>query len=418
MSFEPLNSKKISNDIVNIESISVNYSNDSVNQNMNNTSNTNSTNNNTNNGNDGIDGKNIDLNYSTEDKKYLIIVVDMDDDVGRKANISSPILGRNENISAAVKLGLADPGDSDVNSILGGVKHYDSLKRENRDVELATITGAKDVNSEECAIRIKEQLDFLIYLYEPDFIYIVSDGKEDETILKYLELKDIFVWKKRIVIKQNESLESTYYLIQEFINKTMSRYIPLIFVSIGFVLILYAVFQDLGWRIISGLLGIYVLSEGAGLTENIKSKIMESKEGLQVGKISPAGGIISLLIIIVGGIYAYRVSEDPEWILFVGKFLLNIASPLTLSVAILVCVHFIDDLVHTKKNILNLLKALFFQIITVLMVRQLLIVFSTYLLGSGSFNEIIVYIVVYIAILIILSAVLFYNSKNSRKDEK
>lgn len=125
-------------------------------------------------------------------KNYLVLVVDIDDDIGRKAGLNTPILGREENIKALIKLGLADPGDSDVNAILGGVKIYDELKASGKDVEIATISGDVDVESEKCALRIKEQIDFLLYLYNPDFIYLVSDGKEDEMILKYLESKKYF----------------------------------------------------------------------------------------------------------------------------------------------------------------------------------------------------------------------------------
>ncbi|HIP84765.1 MAG TPA: DUF373 family protein, partial [Methanothermococcus okinawensis] len=190
---------------------------------------------------------NSSVNTVKREDRYLVIVVDMDDDVGRKANIKTPVIGRSNCINAAVKLGLADPGDTDINSILGGVKLYDDLKREEYEVELALISGNKDVESKECAKKIKEQLDFLLYLYEPTFVYFVSDGKEDELVLKYLEGKDVFVWKKRVVVKQSEYLESTYYLIQEFLKKTMSQYLPFIFTSIGFAMVIYAIFADLGW---------------------------------------------------------------------------------------------------------------------------------------------------------------------------
>ena len=41
--------------------------------------------------------------------KTLVLNVDRDDDFGRKAKIRSPIIGINNNIEAANKLGQADP---------------------------------------------------------------------------------------------------------------------------------------------------------------------------------------------------------------------------------------------------------------------------------------------------------------------
>jgi len=47
----------------------------------------------------------------------LVIAVDRDDDLGRKTGIQSPVIGRRANIEAAVKLALADPEESDVNTM-------------------------------------------------------------------------------------------------------------------------------------------------------------------------------------------------------------------------------------------------------------------------------------------------------------
>lgn len=352
-----------------------------------------------------------------ENKKYLIIITDMDDDIGRKAYIKTPILGREDCINAAIKLGLSDPGDTDTNSILGGINLYDELKKERYDVEVAIVSGHKDVESEKCAKKIKEQIDFLMYLYEPDFIYLVSDGKEDELVLNYIDRKDVFVWKKRIIVKQNESLESTYYLIQEFLKKTMSQYVPFIFTAIGFTLVIYAIFADFGWRIIAGMVGLYILSEGSGFIKALKKSIKEGKESLEFGKIAPVGNIICWIIIIVGIIYAYNTSYNLEFVNAVGTFIYTIANPLTLGMLLYITIHFIDDLLHTSKDMLMLLKGFFFKILIIFMSRELLIEFSQYLDGNVSFMVLSIYVVVYISILIILSAILFHM-KNSNDNGK
>ena len=56
--------------------------------------------------------------------KTIVIALDRDDDMGRKTGIKSPIIGRENNIEAAVKLGLADPEDSDTNAIFEAVRSY------------------------------------------------------------------------------------------------------------------------------------------------------------------------------------------------------------------------------------------------------------------------------------------------------
>jgi putative membrane protein len=55
----------------------------------------------------------------------LIIAIDRDDDLGRKAGIESPVIGRDNVLHAAIKFATTDPEDSDVNTIFGAIKIYD-----------------------------------------------------------------------------------------------------------------------------------------------------------------------------------------------------------------------------------------------------------------------------------------------------
>ncbi|CAB3288351.1 conserved membrane protein of unknown function [Methanocaldococcus lauensis] len=348
-------------------------------------------------------------------KNYLVLVVDIDDDIGRKAGLNTPILGREENIKALIKLGLADPGDSDVNAILGGVKIYDELKSSGKNVEIVTISGDVNVESEECALRLKEQIDFILYLYNPDFIYLVSDGKEDELILKYLESKDVFVWKKRIIVKQSETLESTYYLIQEFIKKTMEEYIPLILSFVGFSLLLYAIFADIGWRIVVGILGLYILSEGLGVRKLLYEKI-KKKEEFSIGRIFPISATISLFILIIGLTYSISlIHQIKELNLLIGKFFLHFVNFLTLSLIVLMVGKFIDSVIHSDNEILEIFKKYFFYLICIFIARELIISGGNYLLGNIEFITFVLEIIVYISIIIILSVILFTKSNNKNR---
>ena len=68
--------------------------------------------------------------------KTLILCVDRDDDLGKKAGVESPLIGRRRTLDAAVALGLADPEDSDTNALLAAVHLHDQ--------ELARIAGSGD----------------------------------------------------------------------------------------------------------------------------------------------------------------------------------------------------------------------------------------------------------------------------------
>src|SRR5205823_6437131 len=62
--------------------------------------------------------------------KILVLCVDRDDDIGVKTGIKTPLIGREANLNAATKLGLADPEDSDVNALLSAISTYDGLVRD------------------------------------------------------------------------------------------------------------------------------------------------------------------------------------------------------------------------------------------------------------------------------------------------
>ena len=68
----------------------------------------------------------------------LVLCIDRDNDLGRKGGVISPVVGRQANIDAALKLGMADPEDSDVNTIFGGIKVLDDLALSGKIVEIAS----------------------------------------------------------------------------------------------------------------------------------------------------------------------------------------------------------------------------------------------------------------------------------------
>ena len=67
----------------------------------------------------------------TADKaeRILVLCVDRDDDLGMKAGIKTPILGRKDNVDAATSLALRDPEEADANAMFEAVRIYDNLKK-------------------------------------------------------------------------------------------------------------------------------------------------------------------------------------------------------------------------------------------------------------------------------------------------
>ena len=80
--------------------------------------------------------------------RTLVITVDRDNDLGQKTAIRGPVVGRKQVLTAALKLGIADPEESDTNAILGALHQHDNLDEtngENDEVEVAILTGDEKV---------------------------------------------------------------------------------------------------------------------------------------------------------------------------------------------------------------------------------------------------------------------------------
>lgn len=91
-------------------------------------------------------------------ERRLVLCVDRDDDLGFKARIDGPIVGREACLHAATSLGLIDPEDSDVNAIFETVKLYDELAERGEEVAVAVICG-NHMNLLEGDRRIASSLD-------------------------------------------------------------------------------------------------------------------------------------------------------------------------------------------------------------------------------------------------------------------
>src|SRR5947209_20257941 len=76
--------------------------------------------------------------------RLLVICVDRDDDIGTKAGVTTPIVGRNACIEAAQRLALEDPEDADSNSIFAAVKTYEDLVSKGYQVEVILVSGTEN----------------------------------------------------------------------------------------------------------------------------------------------------------------------------------------------------------------------------------------------------------------------------------
>lgn len=244
--------------------------------------------------------------------KTLILCVDRDNDFGRKANVESPVIGRENNINAALSLGLKDAEDSDTNALLSAINIYDKFVKEGRDVEIATICGEPNVGVESDRILVK-QLEKVLEKVNPDSVILVSDGAEDEYVLPLVMSRIKVDSVKRVIMKQSQNIESTYYIIAKALRDEKIQRKFVIPAALFLLIICSAAivgYANIGWAIVGFVIGIYLLISAFNLENAFLRVASDFKAGLMTGRISLFISVVAVLVIIVGLIISYSQLAD------------------------------------------------------------------------------------------------------------
>jgi putative membrane protein len=231
----------------------------------------------------------------------LVICIDRDNDLGEKAKLETPIVGREANVQAAVALGIADPEDSDTNTIFGGIRILDELRGKGADAEIVSFAGDKSVGviSDQ---KIVEQLETFLNMNNVERAIFISDGAEDETLVPIVQSRIKIDSVKRIVVMQSENLESTYYILKHvFSDPKISQ---TFFVPFGLAFLIYAIFLLAGYPEgavvgIFAAVGLYMLYRGFGLDDFValeKEKLWDAFLEQRMVFISYTAALITILV--------------------------------------------------------------------------------------------------------------------------
>ena len=157
-----------------------------------------------------------DVKASTSNK-LLVICVDRDNDVGEKAGIVTPVIGRDACIEAAQRLALEDPEDADSNSIFSAIKTYEDLISKGYQVEVVTIAGVKErgVQADE---KILSETKQVLEKFSANGAVIVSDGEDDESVIPVIQNILPVVSVQRVVMKVSRSVEYSYAVFGKYLK--------------------------------------------------------------------------------------------------------------------------------------------------------------------------------------------------------
>ncbi len=257
--------------------------------------------------------------------KTLVLSVDRDDDFGVKAGLNSPFIGREENLNAAIDLGLKDAEDSDINTLLAAISMYDEMVKKGMEAEVATICGDRNVGYES-DLALSTQLENVIEVIKPDRVILVSDGAEDEYIFPMVSSRIKVDSVKRVFVKQAPSVEGTYYMIVKTLQDDRMR--KRILTPIALVLAVFGIFSlfpklmqfsaNFDWADISGMaggmislvLGIYLLSYAYRIAERLKEGSVKVGKAVRSGSQMIPFAVLSTIFLIAGLAYGLEAAAN------------------------------------------------------------------------------------------------------------
>jgi len=232
----------------------------------------------------------------------LVVCVDRDDDLGRKAKVEGPVIGRANVLDAAVRLATADPEDADTNAAFAAVSLLDELRGAGEECEVCVLTGAAKVGIVSDR-RVAEQFDRVLAQVHATTAYLVSDGAEDEYLYPILSSRVKIDGIRRVFVRQSATIESTYYTVIRALKDPKLRaktVLPLALVLL--ILGIAAAGGVLLWGVIglAILLGVYLIFWTFDIDEAIIESIRSASSDVRQGSVAFGFGLFTFALIGVG----------------------------------------------------------------------------------------------------------------------
>ena len=255
--------------------------------------------------------------------RTLVLTVDRDNDLGVKAGIRGPVIGRKATLAAALRLGLADPEESDTNAILGALHRHDKLNEEvvgDDEVQIALLTGDVRVGARsDRAIAI--QLDEVIQEFQPDRAILITDGADDEVALPIITSRVRVDHVEKIIVRQSKGIESTYYYVVKAIEDPRWRARLLVPIAAVMIILGLGLILPNGTQLIGAMpliFGIWVLAKGLGWEQQLERLLGDMRSAASGSLLTSLLWALALVSLMIGAVTVIQVfygtsMEIQEW---------------------------------------------------------------------------------------------------------
>jgi putative membrane protein len=283
----------------------------------------------------------------------LVLCVDRSSDLGRSTGRSFPVVGEGEVAELAMVAGRADPEDSRVNTLLEALRVYDSLGAEGADRLIAVIAGGSD-SPIGVDRSLAAQLDGLIRRYAIGSVIVVVDSADDERVIPVIESRLRVDAVDRVVVRQAHDLQSTYYLLKQFLADEELR--STILVPLGAILVFLPILLIQFSPAVAGaglaaLLGAVLLYKGLAIDEYIEEVPERVQIALYSGQVSVVTYAVGAGLALVGiflGALSVPAQMGPGFVLVrTLQFVYNAVPWLALAALTVSAGRLLDELITT-----------------------------------------------------------------------
>ena len=247
--------------------------------------------------------------------KTLILCVDQDNDIGNKTSVATPIIGEDQNKSAAADLAVSDPEEADANAMFGAVKLYNEMRSKypSEEFQVATIAGSPN-GGVEADRNMLEELKTILSVFPADGVVLVTDGFSDDTlhpiIMSHIPITSIH----HVVVKHSARIEETYVVLGKYLRMAIEDpYYSRITLGVpGILLIIFGFLTAINQLENAGIavtfvLGVVFLLKGFGIYDKIieiRPRLPPPEEQLNfVSKM--VGAVVIIVGIYLGASAAY-----------------------------------------------------------------------------------------------------------------
>jgi putative membrane protein len=250
----------------------------------------------------------------------LVLCVDRGEDF----DCETPVVGRESVGDLVTAVGIDDPEDSRVNCLLETLRVARESQADGTDAIAAVVSGTgESVNIDR---DIARQVDDLVDEYEPRSAVIIVDSAEDERAVPIIESRLRVDAVDRVIVRQARDIESTYYLLKQFLSDEELR--GTVLVPLGTILLAVPIIVTLtrsitaAIAVVTAVIGAFFLYKGLSIDDRLDGLSGTVQEAFYSGRVSLVTYVVGTGLALVGlFVGAIAVSEMALGLSMVVRFI-------------------------------------------------------------------------------------------------